>query len=68
MPLELSKKTSTYMYWLFNPHGKYTEQPAFLKFIDPLKYRQLERMSDKYDARDISFVCIDLEKFISENN
>lgn len=68
IPLNLAKKTSTYMYWLFNPHGKYTEQPAILKFINPLKYKQLERMSDKYDAGDISFVSIDTDKFISKNN
>ncbi len=68
IPLELAKKTSTYMYGLFNPHGKYTEQPALLKFTNPLAYKQLERMSDKYDARDISFVYINSEKFISENN
>lgn len=68
IPLELAKKTSTYMYGLFNPHGKYTEQPALLKFTNPLAYRQLERMSDKYDARDISFVYIDSKKFILENN
>ena len=68
IPLDSAKKTSTYMYWLFNPHGKYTEQPAILKFIDPLKYKQLERMSDKYDARDISFVSIDTDTFISKNN
>jgi hypothetical protein len=56
------------MYGLFNPHGKYTEQPALLKFTNPLAYKQLERMSDKYDARDISFVYINSEKFILENN
>ncbi|MEI6774684.1 MAG: hypothetical protein WCL18_08100 [bacterium] len=64
----MAKRTSTYMYGLFNPHGKYTEQPALLKFTDPLSYRQLEKMSDKYNARDISFVSIDFDTFISQNS
>lgn len=66
MPLETAKKTSTYMYWFLNPHAKYTEPVTLRRATAPQSYKELKRMSDKFDARDISFAFVPLEDFLAQ--
>lgn len=72
IPVKDAKRTSTYMYGLINPHTKYNpfEQPLILNAMglvdkkSKMAYKQLEKMSDKFDVRDIGFTSIPLDKFL----
>lgn len=67
MPLALKKQTSTYYYWLHNPYGKYTEQPAALRILSPDKYKQMEKIGNKYDASDIRFCYTTIDELLANN-